>query len=369
MFSITDFRILRPEYSIDQAQSLEWIAAAHSKTSMNIDYERRLLRRLGCSPSNIAHRGHDLPDYADGAERLLFDTAAAPTGHGLEVRLRFFEKKAEEYFNRFYEGDSNSPQYLFHVTCTGYVSPSAAQTLVSKRGWGRSCQVTHLYHMGCSAAIPAIRIAGNHVSAAPREMSRADIVHTELCSLHFNPTLHAPEQYVVQSLFADGAIRYSVLPGTHRGRNPGLRVKALLEWLTPDSLNAMSWRLSDISFVMGLSAEVPGLIASQLETYLEALFEKVQLDYSTEKPRALFLIHPGGPKILDFVEKELALTPTQLRHSRQVLQNYGNMSSATLPHIWAAVCGDAGIAAGTQLISIAFGPGLTIAGALLEKES
>jgi len=44
------------------------------------------------------------------------------------------------------------------------------------------------------------------------------------------------------------------------------------------------------------------------------------------------------------------------------------MSSATLPHIWAGLLADDEVASGTNVVSVAFGPGLTFAGALLRKE-
>ena len=66
--------------------------------------------------------------------------------------------------------------------------------------------MTHAYHMGCYAAMPALRIAAGFVATGSR---RVDSSHTELCSLHLDPTDHRLEQLVVQSLFADGLIRYS----------------------------------------------------------------------------------------------------------------------------------------------------------------
>jgi predicted naringenin-chalcone synthase len=57
----------------------------------------------------------------------------------------------------------------------------------------------------------------------------------------------------------------------------------------------------------------------------------------------------------------------QLAHSRAVLHDHGNMSSATLPHIWARLLDDADVPSGSLVPSLAFGPGLTICGALLVK--
>jgi predicted naringenin-chalcone synthase len=50
-----------------------------------------------------------------------------------------------------------------------------------------------------------------------------------------------------------------------------------------------------------------------------------------------------------------------------VLFDHGNMSSATLPHIWQRLIDDPAVPRGTPIPSLAFGPGLTMCGALLEK--
>jgi predicted naringenin-chalcone synthase len=76
-----------------------------------------------------------------------------------------------------------------------------------------------------------------------------------------------------------------------------------------------------------------------------------------------WLVHPGGPQILDVVESALRLPPRTLGLSREVLRNYGNMSSPTILFILRAAL-EAGLVGRTMLL--AFGPGLTIESALLE---
>jgi predicted naringenin-chalcone synthase len=61
------------------------------------------------------------------------------------------------------------------------------------------------------------------------------------------------------------------------------------------------------------------------------------------------------------------LRPTQVAASRAVLKACGNMSSATLPHVWAGILADPAVPSGTLITSLAFGPGLTIYGAMLRK--
>ena len=63
----------------------------------------------------------------------------------------------------------------------------------------------------------------------------------------------------------------------------------------------------------------------------------------------------------------MGLRPDQVQASNDVLRNHGNMSSATLPHVWKAMLEDDTVRPGTLIVSLAFGPGLTISGAILRK--
>lgn len=118
---------------------------------------------------------------------------------------------------------------------------------------------------------------------------------------------------------------------------------------------------------MTLSREVPEKIAAALPRFLERLLLSAGESPQARREDIIFAIHPGGPKIIDSVQKLFQLTDDQIATSRAVLFERGNMSSATLPHIWAEILADAGVRPGTRVVSLAFGPGLTVAGALFKK--
>jgi predicted naringenin-chalcone synthase len=158
-------------------------------------------------------------------------------------------------------------------------------------------------------------------------------------------------------LFADGFMKYSIV---RNSREPHLKVIALREEIIPNSLKAMTWNVVDWGFQMSLAKEVPVLITRHLPGYLERLCK-------SHFNEALFAVHPGGPKILMHVQELLGLSDRQMSYSFQVLKEYGNMSSATLPHIWQKILQDPNVPTHTPIISLAFGPGLSLSGALMEK--
>ena len=194
-----------------------------------------------------------------------------------------------------------------------------------------------------------------------------DVVHTELCSLHLDPTQHDPGQLVIQSLFADGYMKYQ-LDKSAAPRAACLEILALRDEIVPHSTQAMEWTTGPLFFTMTLSKDVPILFASALTGFVQRLFKETGLDYTDEKQSAVFAIHPGGPRIIDLSQRILNLDPAQVAWSRRVLRKQGNMSSATLPYIWHDMLQDAAVPTGTLIISLGAGPGLTLSGALFRKQ-
>jgi predicted naringenin-chalcone synthase len=370
VLTLTGFVATPPRYTISQQHSLAWLAQIHARAEAarrgltelprdRMEGIRRTIARVACPSSQIAVRGQSVLDHdtPGSAEHPIYDVHDRPHGAGTAARTQLHADLVTRHFSELYASESEAPDDLIHVTCTGYVSPSGAQQVVAARRW--PTRVTHAYHMGCYAAIPAVRIADGYAATGSR---RIDVVHTELCSLHMDPADHSLEQLVIQSLFADGLIRYAAVTAPAAG----LRVLATHERLLPGTVDAMSWRVGDHGMQMTLARAVPECIASAVRQFVLELLERAQVAPGRLRSAAC-AIHPGGPKIIDGVRDRLELDESQVAASRTVLREHGNMSSATLPHIWMRLLADPAIASGTLVPSLAFGPGLTMCGALLEK--
>lgn len=372
MPSLSSFVSTPPRFEITQQRALEWLACIHAESQAVLsDLDgpareqveakiARALARVGCSPEQIARRRQSVIDMDSFAwdDHALYDVHRHPRGRGSAERTRIFSELVEAYFAEAYADDREPPDDLIHVTCTGYVSPSGAQRLVAARRW--PTRVTHAYHMGCYAAIPALRIACGLAATGSR---RVDLAHTELCSLHLDPSNHSLEQLVVQSLFADGLIRYTLAADPEAS---GLRVLAVHERVLPDSAESMSWSVADHGNAMTLARDVPERIAGAVRGFVVELFARAGLGLDRLRGCAC-AVHPGGPRIIDLVRTTLELDEAQVEASRSVLRERGNMSSATLPHIWMRLLADPAVPRGALVPSLAFGPGLTMCGALLEK--
>jgi len=343
---LSRFQNITPPFQVAQSAALQWLAKAHARLSESVDAEcfNKLLGRYGCGPDKVESRGSFLADFAheNWLEMQIFRPGRGQVS--IDERLAFFSEALNRPVDSLYPEGKADFETLIHVTCTGYSSPSLAQSLVSRRGWGAEVECLHAYHMGCYAAFPAIRMA--------RGCRSAEILHTELCSLHFDPANHEPEQLVIQSLFADGVIRYRL---SQERPESGFQIRDMKEVIAPGTLGAMTWAVSAQGFRMTLSREVPAAVQSAISDLVRPW----------QSAKAVYAIHPGGPRIIDAVKEALSLSEEQVYFSREILKRHGNMSSATLPHVWRMMLPE--VAPGTPVISMAFGPGLTLSASQMER--
>ena len=351
-----------PSCRLAQSEILDWTMKAHSKALEHIgghDPEKlSSLKRYFLGDDQISARWYECNDIDENWENHTIYSITEKTPHGRDIaeRNKFFAVRAQSIFSEIYQKES-VPDHLIHVTCTGYVSPSPAQKYFA--GKEKSPEITHAYHMGCYASMPAVRLGEAFVKGRSLEV---DIIHTEMCSLHMDPETVSPEQMVVQSLFADGHIKYRLSP---KPQGTSLKLLSILEVIVPNSADDMTWIPGPYGMKMTLSREVPVKIAGELMPYLMQLSQKAGFEFPQLVKNAIFAIHPGGPKIVSGIQSLLDLSDEQVASSKKVLYERGNMSSATLPHVWADILKN-NPKKGTPVVALAFGPGLTMIGCIFE---
>ena len=242
---------------------------------------------------------------------------------------------------------------LLAVSCTGYSGPGLDVHLVDDLGLGERTQRLAVGHMGCYAALPALRTAAALASASGR---RALITCVELCTLHMQPA-RTREEAVYQALFGDGAAAAVVGPG---GSGPAIAGSATVT--VPRSEERMGWLIEDHGFQMWLSPRVPALVeraVGQLVDELLAPHGLVPADVTH------WAVHPGGPEIVDRVQRRLGLSDAQVARSHEVLADGGNRSSATVLFILEQLLASGEVEPGQWIVVLAFGTGLTLEALLL----
>lgn len=293
-------------------------------------------------------------------------------GVDIKARHESYRKVIETALNDMYEDKTNAPDDLIHVTCSGYLAPSPVERMAAQKEWFDTT-VTHSYHMGCYGAFPAIRMAHGFLSSSQLTMTppkeRVDIIHTELLSAHQNLEDLNAENIITMTLFADGLIRYSLYSeeAAREKGMPGLKILAFNEHLLPNSADDMTWVPGPHQFLMTLTPMVPIVIKNNVRPFVENLLHRACINLDVEKERLCFAIHPGGPRIVEHLQEELGLQDEQVERSKIIFRDNGNMSSATVPYILKDILGDKAIRPGTPVVCLAFGPGLTVTGLVLEK--
>jgi predicted naringenin-chalcone synthase len=363
---------------------------AASRAVPDLDRALRFLDRLARA-SAVGARTTCLDDYTHldwDRMRLLTEASGGdgqvpPEGEApeapwyrtpLDGRMAVFAEVALALAREAFRSDTEAPDLLVQVSCTGYDSPTAVQRVDLEKGWTAEARLLHLGHMGCYAALPAVALAADAVRArspveATRGTARADggwaaLFLVELCTLHHDPAATDVEQLVSQCLFADGAARVDVTAAAPAGSAFALLDHA--EVLVPDTAEAMTWRVADARFLMTLSRDVPRHIQANLAPAVERFLAPRGLAVSDV---AWWAVHPGGPRVIESAAEALSLPAGAVRHSQEVLFARGNMSSTTIPHIWAAMQADAAVRPGDLVVSLAFGPGLTVAMNLMRVEA
>ncbi|HZD71324.1 MAG TPA: type III polyketide synthase [Actinomycetes bacterium] len=242
---------------------------------------------------------------------------------------------------------------LIVVSCTGYAGPGLDVHLAADLGLSQRVRRLALGHMGCHAALPALRTASALVDAFGE---RALVVCVELCSLHLQPATSRQEA-VSQALFGDGAAAALIGGGPGGPGIVGARTVTL-----GGSEDRMGWLIGDHGFRMWLSPRVPAIVDRSVGGVVHELLDPHGLDPGEVDH---WVVHPGGPEILDRVQRRLGLSDAQLAPSREVLLDGGNRSSATVLFILEAVVASGELRPGQWLVVLAFGTGLTMEALLL----
>jgi predicted naringenin-chalcone synthase len=260
-------------------------------------------------------------------------------------------------------GDHDASRIGSFVMCcsTGYVNPGPDLMIAKGLGLRSDLRRTFIGHMGCYAAMNVIKVAMDSVAVRPDELVICN--STELSSAHLRdspmPGEDPTESLITQALFGDASV--SMLLGSAPDGEGIQFLRTHTEQLY-DKYTMMSLNIGNQSFWMTLAAGVPAVLEENIDGFLAKLLDPLGL---SKDDIDHWGIHPGGPKIVRLLGKQLGLAPEQLRASWDVLANNGNCASATVLLVLENILRIDKPRKGQYGVLLAFGPGLTIEGAVL----
>ena len=309
----------------------------------------RLFRRMS-EMGGIEHRysfvrpTEEAPDGAMDAEGIYHRGAFPTTG----ARMRLFERWAPELakaaVDRLLAPEERAGITHFVVTCcTGMSAPGVDLQIAESCGLSPGVERTMVGFMGCYAAVNGLKLARHIVRSEPQ--ARVLTLNLELCTLHLKESTDL-EQILSFYLFADGCAASLVTSDPS-----GARLDRFHAMLAPDTKGLITWNVGDSGFDMLLSGRVPGAIRDALGGRGDEILQGVPVDEI-----AHWAVHPGGKSVLDAVQAALCLPDDALGASREVLREFGNMSSPTVMFVLKRLLERA--SPGEKGCAMAFGPGL-----------
>jgi alkylresorcinol/alkylpyrone synthase len=241
---------------------------------------------------------------------------------------------------------------LFVNTITGLAIPSLDAKLMNRLDLPASVERVPIFGLGCGGGVAGLARAARYVHAMPG--AHALFLTIDLCSLCLRIADPSMAMFVSAALFGDGAAGV-VLRNTQGEQSPTGRgrVLAMGDHFWRGTEHIMGWDIKEDGFGVVLSPELPGLIRAHFKPALQSFLDASGIGLGEFSG---FLLHPGGAKILQEVQKLLDLGRDDLAHSWNVLRDFGNMSSPTA--LFALDQALKAGASGPHLLA-AFGPGFS----------
>ena len=353
-----------PPHRIPQMQVADFMAAAHQLDEQGSRKLKALYRVSG-----ITQRYSVLEDYIrqNGDYTFYPNTPTLEPFPTVQQRMEVYRRHAvdlSEQAVRNCLGQLRSVQlqdltHLITVSCTGMYAPGLDIELVERLELNSCVQRTAVNFMGCYAAFNAIKLADAICKADPT--AKVMLVCTEICTIHFQKEAEQ-DHLVSNALFGDGAA--AVLMQGQPCQEVSLELQSFHCDLAPAGKRDMAWHIGDTGFEMTLSSYVPDLIKNGIRQLTDKLLQGLKTTISEIR---LFAIHPGGRRILEVIEQELGMSRDDNRFAYRVLQNFGNMSSATVLFVLKELMQSLTVREQNEpVLSFAFGPGLTLESMLLK---
>ncbi|TCH98322.1 type III polyketide synthase [Roseococcus sp. SYP-B2431] len=320
---------------------------AFAERQLQEPHSREAFARLA-QRAQIASRHSVLEPLPDATGSVCgFYTVAAFPSTG--ARMARFEAEAPHLAEQAcmalgMETEGSAVTHLIVATCTGFAAPGLDHWLMRRFSLSPSVERSIVGFMGCQAAINALKLAW-HIARGDHR-ARVLVVNLELCTLHLQPAREA-EPLLCSLLFADGCSAALVSQDAR-----GLRMDGFHATVMPEAAHQITWRIADSGFDMRLSGLVPLTLARALPDQIDAM-----LGGMPPAEVSHWAVHPGGRSVLDAVAHGLGLPAAALDTSRQVLREFGNMSSATVMFVLERMMRDA--LPGSPGCALAFGPGLS----------
>ncbi len=328
-----------PPHCYRQEEILAAVKAFWTEQGRRFDRIEQLYRNTLVGQRHLAlplERYADLDDWGEANDQWIAST--------LEIGAAAIEDALTRA-----DLDIEDVDDLLFVSTTGIATPSPDALLMNRLDFRRDLHRLPLFGLGCAGGVAGLARAADLLAARPEGV--AVLLAVELCSLTLRRKDLSVANAIGTGLFSDGAAA-AVLTGTRRDAS-GPRIVASRSVFYPDTEDIMGWDISSSGFGLRLSPDVPKMADLHLREDVDVFLR----DHGIERSDiARWICHPGGPKVLEAIQRALELEDEQVAISWDILRTQGNLSSATVLLVLQRVLDERPPAPGSFGLVFAFGP-------------
>ncbi|MCE6996231.1 hypothetical protein LZG04_15710 [Saccharothrix sp. S26] len=241
---------------------------------------------------------------------------------------------------------------VMSTTVTGIAVPSLDARIASRIGLRPDVKRLPIFGLGCVAGAAGIARLHDFLRGWPTSVVM--LVSVELCSLTLQREDSSAANIVASGLFGDGAAAVVAVGDRHPSAGVGPRVVDSVSHLYENSERAMGWDIGGTGLTVVLGAEIPDLVRAHLAKDVERLLSPHGLGTGDV---ARWICHPGGPKVIEAIQSVLDLDEDDLAMTWNSLRRIGNVSSASVLHVFADTLTDRPSSIGDWGVVMAMGPG------------
>jgi 3,5-dihydroxyphenylacetyl-CoA synthase len=327
--------------------------------------ENRVVKKLLRSP-HIQKRHLYLPEVDASTGRLVPESAADLHG---KFRVGALEVGSRAIRNALGALSLSTADvgYLMCVTSSGFMVPGLSSLFSRELGFDSRLARADIVGMGCNAGLNGLNPVVQWVKNHPGRVGL--LVCCEINSAMYVVD-DTPRTGIVNSLFGDG-VAAAVLTsaadgGSGTGSSPGTpSVVDFESFCIPEQWAAMrfDWNATAGKWSFYLDRDIPYVIGFNIREPVETLLARNGLEFSAVRH---WVLHTGGGAVIDSVKLSLGLEEHDVRHTRSVLRDYGNISSGSFLVSLERLLAEGRAAAGDIGVMVTMGPGAQIETALLQ---
>lgn len=314
-----------PPYAVEQEQVERFVKDLFQSSFRNIDRllpvfkNANIQKRYFAAPLSWFSKDHSFQEKND----LFIQNALELSKAAVEKCLLHspFLKRSLEI---------HDIEAIFFITSTGIATPSIEARLMNVLPFSKHTKRIPIWGLGCAGGAAGISRAFEYCQAFPK--ANVLVISVELCSLTFQRNDRSKSNLIGTSLFADGVACCLICgkdsPALKESKlNKLPKILASQSTLLEQTEEVMGWDVRNDGLYVIFSKDIPALILRYFSTFVETLLAQhgVTLDQIRH-----FIAHPGGRKVLEAYSEALHVPQEKFEVARTVLQNYGNMSSATI---------------------------------------